>query len=82
MVSAIFSLMLLSVGFAAGYFLRASISRRRRAAAREEWLRRLDQKRYDDGGAASTSSVVFSISDEALAAALIGADKLAQLRPR
>ena len=82
MLSPIFSLILVSVGFVAGYFLRASISRRRRAAAREEWLRRQDQKRYDDGRAASTSSIVFSISDEALAAALIGADKLAQLRPR
>jgi hypothetical protein len=75
MLSPIFSLILVSVGFAAGYFLRASISRR-------EWLRRLDQKRYDDGGADGSSSIVFSISDEALVAALIGADKQAQLRPR
>ena len=81
-MSAIFALILVSVGFFAGFVLRALISRKRRAAAREEWLRRQDQKRYDDGIAASSSSIVFSVSDETLAAALTSADKLAQLRPR
>jgi len=48
-LSAIYALILVSVGFFAGFVLRALISRKRRAAAREEWLRRQDQKRYDDG---------------------------------
>jgi hypothetical protein len=42
------ALILASVGFVAGYSVRASISRKRRALAREEWLIRLAQKRYDE----------------------------------
>jgi hypothetical protein len=68
MLSPIFALIIVSVGFVAGFGLRELISRKRRAAAREEWLRRRDQKRYDDGIAATAPSIVFSISDEVLKA--------------
>ena len=51
MISLIFTLIVLSVGFGAGYVVREWISRKRRAAAREAWLRSREQKRYDDGAA-------------------------------
>jgi len=47
--NAIFTLVLLSLGFAAGYIVRELLSRKRRAVAREAWLIKRDQKRYDDG---------------------------------
>jgi hypothetical protein len=43
MFSVIFALILVSVGFVAGYGVRALISRKRRAASREMWRRRLEQ---------------------------------------
>ena len=45
----IIALIIVGIGFVAGYIVRASISRKRRALAREEWLIRREQKRYDDG---------------------------------
>lgn len=68
MLSPIFALIAMSVGFVAGYGLRALISRKRRAAARQEWERRRDQKRYDDGLAPKSPSIAFSVSDETLTA--------------
>jgi len=76
MFSPIFALILVIVGFVAGYGVRALISRNRRAAAREEWLRRRDQKRYDEGGEPSSPGFAFSVSDEALEAAA-NVDRLA-----
>lgn len=69
MVSPIFALIVLSVGFVAGYGVRALMSRKRRAIAREEWLRRLDQKRYDQGCEPNSRRFDFSVSDEELEAA-------------
>jgi hypothetical protein len=45
----IVALIIVGIGFVAGYALRASISRRRRAMARERWLIRREQKRFDEG---------------------------------
>jgi len=66
----------MSVGFVAGYVVRALISRKRRAAARKEWLWQREQKRYDDGLAPRSPST-FTIPDEALAAGAIS-DQLAE----
>jgi hypothetical protein len=70
------ALILVIVGFVAGYAVRALISRKRRALAREVWLRRLDQKRYDEGAEPNSPSLVFTASDEALETAA-NADQLA-----
>ena len=45
----IFTLVVGTIGFAAGYVLRETISRKRRALSRKAWVKRRDQKRYDDG---------------------------------
>ena len=79
MFSPIFALFLMSVGFVAGYGVRALISRKRRALAREGWLVRRDQKRYDDGLAPNSRGIAFSVPDEALEAAA-NADRLARVR--
>ena len=72
----IIALIIVGIGFVAGYIVRASISRKRRALAREEWLIRREQQRHDDGiESSSPKGIVFSVSDEAFEAA---ADKLAK----
>jgi len=45
----IFMLIVMTLGFVAGYVVRAKLSRKRRAEAREEWLRIRDQTLYDEG---------------------------------
>ena len=79
MFSVVFALILVGIGFVAGYGVRALISRKRRALAREGWLVRRDQKRYDDGLAPNSRGIAFSVPDEALEAAA-NADRLAKLR--
>ena len=76
MFSLVFALVLLGIGFVAGYGVRALISRKRRALAREELSRKRDQKRYDEGLAPNPPSIAFSVPDEALEAAA-NADQLA-----
>jgi len=49
MFSPIYALILVSLGFVAGYSVRALISRKRRANSREMWRKRREQKRYGDG---------------------------------
>ena len=68
MFDAILALILVGVGFVAGYAVRALVSRKRRAVARGKRSRTLDQKRYDDGFEPNSPSLVFSIPDEALEA--------------
>jgi hypothetical protein len=76
MLGPIFALILVGIGFVAGYGLRASKSRKRRAAALEEWLWRRDQKRYDDGHAPKSPSIVFLANEELEATAI--SDQLAE----
>ena len=49
MFSPIVALVLLSLGFIAGYGVRALISRKRRAISREMSRKRKEQKIYDEG---------------------------------
>lgn len=45
----IVAFIIFALGLAAGYAVRASISRSRLAMAREQWLLRREQKMYDEG---------------------------------
>ena len=49
MFSVIFALILVSVGFVAGYGVRALISWRRRGIARDKWLKSRMRKLHDEG---------------------------------